>query len=78
MEKPGEFAFEPEMTLMRLITRAGGFKAFAKVTDLRVLRHGAGPAPEVHHVDMKEIFSEERPDFRLAPGDVVYVDETFI
>jgi hypothetical protein len=55
----------------------GGLKDFAKLTNIRIMRNSAGPAPQVFHVDLKAVFDGDAPDFPLAPGDVVYVDETF-
>jgi protein involved in polysaccharide export with SLBB domain len=76
--QPGEYPFDAGLSLSRLITLAGGLKDFAKTTDIRVLRTDAAGQPQVHYVDLEAIFDDEQPDFILAPGDVVRVDERFI
>lgn len=77
VEDPGEVAYSTGLSLTRLITRVGGLKEYAKITNIRILRNTSGPEPKVFYVDLKKVFAGEAPDFPLAPGDVIYVDETF-
>lgn len=77
VETPGDVPWTPDMTLTRLITRAGGLKKYAKLTNIRVIRDQGGKQAMVRVVDLKKVFDGEVPDPPLSPGDVVYVDETF-
>jgi polysaccharide export outer membrane protein len=76
--QPGEIPFQRDMTLTKLITRVGGLKDFAKLSKIRIMRKRSGQELKVHYVDLDAVFDGEAQDFPLLPGDVVYVDETFI
>jgi polysaccharide export outer membrane protein len=78
VESPGEYAYRRGMTLTNLVTLAGGFRTFAKYSNIRVMRGGGTDKARTYGVDMDEILDGEAPDFRLSPGDRVYVDERFI
>jgi polysaccharide export outer membrane protein len=78
ISSPGEYPWTAGLTLSRLITLAGGLKEFAKTTDIRILRPGPGPEPQIIRIDLEAIFDQESADLSLAPGDVVRVDERFI
>ena len=80
VERPGEYPWSSGMTLTRLITLSGGLRTFAKMTNIRVLRDGAGDNAEddAYHVDLKAVLDGEEPDYHLEPGDRIWVDERFI
>ncbi len=80
IERPGEYPWSPGLTLTRLITLAGGFRTFAKMTNIRVLRSGGESNSEdgAYHVDLKKVLDGEAPDYPLQPGDRIWVDERFI
>lgn len=80
VERPGEYPWSPGLTLTRLITLSGGLRTFAKMTNIRVLRDGAGAdsADGAYHVDLKAVLDGEEPDYQLEPGDRIWVDERFI
>jgi polysaccharide biosynthesis/export protein len=78
VERPGEYSWSQGLTLTRLITLAGGFKTFAKMTNIRVLRSGAKSEGDAYVVDLKAVLDGEAPDHKLEPGDRIWVDERFI
>jgi len=80
IERPGEYPWTPGLTLTRLITLSGGFRTFAKMTNIRVLRSGGDSNSEdgAYHVDLKEVLDGEAPDYPLQPGDRIWIDERFI
>jgi polysaccharide export outer membrane protein len=80
VERPGEYPWSQGLTLTRLITLAGGFRTFAKMTNIRVLRSppGHGGEDTAWNVDLKAVLDGEQPDVQLSPGDRVFVDERFI
>ena len=77
VQQAGEFDYETGLTLTRLVTKAGGFKSFAKMTDVRVIRGNGGPE-QAYHFNVEKILSGEARDIPLEPGDRVWVDERFI
>ena len=61
-----------------MLRRVGGLKDFAKLSKIRIMRRKPGEEPKVLYVDLDAVFDGEARDFPLLPGDVVYIDETFI
>lgn len=87
VKNPGRYLLPNEgtMSVVELVTKAGGFTDIAKGTDVIITRNGGpGGKKSVQHVDVKDIIegkSKLRPDdesLMLQPGDIVYVPESLI
>ena len=84
VKNPGRFELPTESTLsvVELVTKAGGFTDIGKGSDVRIT-HASGKK-EVQHVDVQGIItgkSNIKPDdesLLLQPGDIVYVPEKLI
>lgn len=74
VKSPGPFPFDKEMTLLRAITRAGGFTQWANKGRVDILREDKG-ANKVMHVDAGDIERGKIPDVPLRPNDQVVVRE---
>lgn len=75
IKKPGLFPLpsEQDLTLMDIITRAGGFTRFAKQDDIQLIRGG-----QTNHYTVTDILKpadSKNPQLRLQPGDAVLVPE---
>jgi polysaccharide biosynthesis/export protein len=83
VKNPGSFLLPNEGTLsvVELVTKAGGFTDIGKGSDVRITHANGG---KVDHVDVQGIItgkSSVKPDdesLMLAPGDIVYVPEKII
>ena len=84
VKNPGRFELPTESTLsvVELVTKAGGFTDIGKGSDVRITH--AGGTKSVQHVDVQAIItgkSKIKPDddsLLLQPGDIVYVPEKLI
>jgi polysaccharide biosynthesis/export protein len=74
VKNPGPFAYDRDMTLLRAITRAGGFTQWANKSKVDILRDEKG-VNRVIHVDAGEVEKGKTPDVRLLPNDQVVVRE---
>ena len=74
VKSPGPFPYNKEMTLLRAITRAGGFTQWANKGRVDILREEKG-TNRVMHVDAGDIERGKTPDIRLQPNDQVVVRE---
>ncbi|OXU16047.1 polysaccharide biosynthesis/export family protein [Sedimentisphaera salicampi] len=72
---PAAYAYRDNMTVSHAITYSGGFKIGARRKDLRVVRGGLSN-PVVFTVNYPEILDGQMLDFKLKPGDIVYVPQT--
>ncbi len=75
VKKPGTFAFEDGMNIIQAITLAGGFEKLANKNAIAVTRILDGREQRVQ-VPVKEIGEGKTPNFRLEPGDIVFVPES--
>jgi polysaccharide export outer membrane protein len=84
INKPGAYTRAEALTLMKLLSLAGGFSKFAapsRVTLLRENRADVSPDVKQHvrlRVDVNAIQRDPKghPDIALEPGDVVIVPQT--
>jgi polysaccharide biosynthesis/export protein len=84
VKNPGRFELPPEatMSVVELVTKAGGFTDIGKGSDVRITHASGGN--QVEHVDVQGIItgkSKLKPDdesLLLLPGDIVYVPEKII
>lgn len=72
IERPGEYVWNPQITALQAIARAGGFRETADEDRFVVLRRGADGAQQVIAVDLEEKGAGNRDVF-LAPYDLVVV-----
>jgi polysaccharide export outer membrane protein len=73
--KPGDMPFTTGMTLMRLITSAGGFSASANKSNVLVTRKLAGGERRSVSFAVGAIEEGRAPDVPLQSGDSVFVYE---
>ena len=84
INKPGAYARAEALTLMKLLSLAGGFSKFAspsRITLIRENRADVSPNLKQHvrlRVDVNAIQRDPKahPDIALEPGDVVIVPQT--
>jgi polysaccharide export outer membrane protein len=72
--KPGSFSFEPGMTVVEAIARAGGFAQHAATNSVKVTR-SVGEQEQNYELAAEDISRGRVPNFSLMPGDIVYVPE---
>lgn len=74
---------ESTLTVVELVTKAGGFTDIAKGTAVTVTRLNADGSKQVFTVDVDSLIRGRRSaraneDILLQPGDIVYVPESLI
>lgn len=72
VKSPQLLEYQPDLTVMRAINAAGGFKEYANRSKVRVARGG-----KTIIIDAKEILTDPSKDIALQPGDSIDVPETF-
>jgi protein involved in polysaccharide export with SLBB domain len=77
IERPGEYVWNPQITALQAIARAGGFRDTADQDRFVVLRRGADGAQQVIAVDLEEEGGASRDVF-LAPYDLVVVPSSSV
>ena len=75
VQRPGTFPFEDGMNIIQAITLAGGFSGMADQNGAFVTRSANGKEARVE-IKVKSIGEGKEANFRLQPGDIVYVPET--
>ncbi len=75
VQKPGTFPFEDGMSVVQAVTLAGGFTRTAAQNSTSVTRRVNGQEVKVK-VNVQDIALGRAPNFRLQPGDIVYVPES--
>jgi polysaccharide export outer membrane protein len=78
VKEPGDVPYREGLTLTNLISLAGGLKEYPDLDDVRVIRNAGEDGSKTYRVDLGAILDGRANDFPLAPGDRVYIDETFI
>lgn len=68
VKKPDAYQLEPDMTLIKLVSRAGGFTDLAAQSKVRVIRQDNGN---------ETIVEKAALNTPLMPGDVIIVPESF-
>jgi polysaccharide export outer membrane protein len=76
IERPGEYAWNPQITALQAITRAGGFRPTANEERLVVLRRGEDGVQQVIEIERGEDGWTSDQDVFLAPHDLVVVPAT--
>jgi len=85
VKSPGRYLLPPEgtMSVVDLVTKAGGFTDIAKGSDVTITHTGADGKKTKVEVDVDAIIKGKKSDqdaasLLLQPGDVVYVPERLI
>lgn len=78
VQKPGSYDFPPEgkMTLLEVISKAGGFTDVANTKNIKIVRKKNGKANAIH-ANAESIIAGKDPDVELEPDDVIHVGESF-
>jgi len=83
VQKPGTFAFEPNMTIIQVVTLAGGFTKMAAKDSVIVTRvvydeKSLSPDERKIRVPVQSIGEGREKNFTMLPGDIVFVPESFL
>jgi protein involved in polysaccharide export with SLBB domain len=76
VQKPGTFPFEGDMSIVQVITLAGGFTKQAARNNTNVTRIVDGQEQKIR-VPVEDIGVGRERNFLLRPGDIVFVPESF-
>lgn len=74
VKKPGSFPLEPGMTLLRVISLAGGLTSIGDASEVTIRRKLKGGGVKRASVNLKSIINNEVDDVPLQAGDSVNVD----
>ncbi|MBI3316309.1 MAG: polysaccharide export protein [Candidatus Omnitrophica bacterium] len=78
VSKPGNYDLEPGMTLIQLISEAGGFTPIANPGGVRIVRYSPKEDKAVSmSVNVGSIMDGNAKDVPLEPKDLVVVPESF-
>ena len=79
VQKPGtyDFPIEGHLTLLQLISKAGGFTPIANVKNIKIIRKEKGEKAKVIRANAEAIISGKQKDVELQPDDVIHVGESF-
>jgi polysaccharide export outer membrane protein len=77
---PGAYEIEPGMTVLRVLTRAGGYQVGAKLNSIILMRAEYFQASKAYRVDLENFSSKTdlASDPLVEPNDIIYVPKTFI
>jgi polysaccharide export outer membrane protein len=78
VRKPGSYEFpagETKVTLLKLMSDAGGFSEVANVKKIKIVREVDGKK-NVIRANAEAIMSGDSPDVELQSGDIVHVSES--
>jgi polysaccharide biosynthesis/export protein len=70
---PGSVQLHGPTTILQAIAMAGGFKEFAKKSDIRVLRTAANGSSQTLHFNYKDVLTGDAKPIMLRSGDTVIV-----
>jgi len=77
VQNPGAQPFMGTTSVLEAISQAGGHTAgLAELKNTRVIRTHSPIEGEMMVIDVIDIFKARAPDYRLSPGDIVYIPET--
>ncbi|MCG3175513.1 MAG: hypothetical protein MOGMAGMI_00446 [Candidatus Omnitrophica bacterium] len=78
VSRPGNYELTANLTLIRLLSEAGGFTPLAAQSRVRVIRRGAEGSPDTQlTVNVTAILDGKEKDLPMQEGDIVVVPETF-
>ena len=70
---PGPVTWTPDLTIIGAVTIRGGYTERAYRARVLIVR-GSLSAPDAVAVDTHAILDAKAPDFKLKPGDIIYVN----
>ena len=78
VQKPGPYDFPPsgKMTLLELISKAGGFTDVANAKNIKIIRKKNDKTLAIR-ANAESIIGGKDPDVELEPDDVIHVGESF-
>lgn len=72
-KKPGSIPYRTQMSVVEAVAAAEGFSSDARYNQLKLTR-ASGTGDSIHvTVPINEIIEGQRPNFRLLPGDILFV-----
>jgi polysaccharide export outer membrane protein len=74
--KPGTYAYDEHMTIIQVVTLAGGFTKLAAKNSVNVTRLIDAQEKKIR-VPVEDIGVGREKNFMLQPGDIVFVPESF-
>lgn len=77
VNRPANYPYVQGMTLVRLISEAGGFAPAAAQNKVKIIRQPEGGSRSVMNVNVARILDGKGEDVVLEPQDVIVVPETF-
>jgi polysaccharide export outer membrane protein len=79
VEKPGAYPIKGKMTVVELISLAGGFTKIAAPNDVKVIRTEPDGSKSTLKVKVNDIINggKTEDDIQVQPGDIVTVPESF-
>lgn len=76
--RPGNYERTPNLTLVRLLSEAGGFSSLAAQNRVRIIRKAVDGGKDTHlTVNVQAILDGSQQDITIEEGDIVVVPETF-
>ncbi len=75
--KPGNYSLTPDLTLIRLISQAGGFTNLAAPNSVKIVRVGKDKKRFTMYVNVDAILDGKTEDVKLEAEDLVFVPESF-
>jgi polysaccharide export outer membrane protein len=78
VRKPGSYEFpvgEVKVTLLKLMSEAGGFSEVANIKKIKIVRTEDGKKTVIR-ANAEAIMSGDQPDVELMSGDIVHVSES--
>lgn len=79
VKKPGSYEIKGKLSVVELISLAGGFTKIAATNDVRIIRTNSDGTKNTIKVRVDDIINKgrEEEDVWLKPGDIVTVPESF-
>lgn len=79
VEEPGNYEIKGKLSVVELISKAGGFTKIAHTNNVWVIRTNKDGSKTKMHVKVNDIINhgKEEEDILLQPGDIVTVSESF-
>ncbi|MGB2879890.1 MAG: polysaccharide biosynthesis/export family protein [Candidatus Omnitrophota bacterium] len=79
VQKPGTYELKGRMSVVELISEAGGFTKIASFNGVRIIRTDPNGSKETIKVKVDDIINKgkEENDVQLKAGDIVTVSESF-
>jgi protein involved in polysaccharide export with SLBB domain len=78
VRSPGAIPYDPNLTLLKAVSAAGGTLITAKPSEVIITRKDGRAKNRSFRVNLDEILYGPSPDFPLLPGDVVWAQTSGI